>query len=420
MKKLIVFIAVVFLAGFLPAVNMESFAFTNLHEFNGGAGDGQSPHYGSTLTLGGTTLYGVTPNGGASDNGVVFSINTDGTGFRVLHEFTGGAAGGSRPGGRVVLDGSTIYGATYAGGNNGYGVIFKVNTDGTGFTVLHHFNHLTGGASPYGGLTMIGAALYGMNSWGGDCGGASCHGVVYKINTDGTGYTVLHGFDDWGEPYGLPVMGGKKLYGMNYYGGSAVRGVVFEMDTNGGGYRHLHEFTGGIADGAYPMGDVTVVGDVIYGMTKNGGDADAGVIFRMDIDGTNYTHLHEFAGGVADGENPYGSLLYFNSRLYGMTYLGGGGVSGSGGVIFRINLDGSGYTILHQFGLGSTPGDGFRPFGALISDGTKLYGMTNDGTGSNYGVIFSIIDSDSGGGGGSGGGETGGGGGGCFIRQLAE
>ena len=46
------------------------------------------------------------------------------------------------------------------------GSIFKINPDGTGFTKLHDFNGLNG-SSPYGDLIIYSNAFYGLTSIGG-------------------------------------------------------------------------------------------------------------------------------------------------------------------------------------------------------------------------------------------------------------
>ena len=58
-------------------------------------------------------------------------------------------------------------------------------------------------------------------------------------------------------------------------------------------------------------------------MTYAGGADGLGTIFSEDIDGTNFTLLHSFAGGPGDGANPIGDLLLSGSTLYGMTLRGG-------------------------------------------------------------------------------------------------
>jgi uncharacterized repeat protein (TIGR03803 family) len=79
----------------------------------------------------------------------VFALNTDGTGFATVHSFAAGAEesafgnytniGGIRPNGGLVLSGNTLYGTAVGGGRFARGTVFKVNTDGTGFTTLHSF-----------------------------------------------------------------------------------------------------------------------------------------------------------------------------------------------------------------------------------------------------------------------------------------
>ena len=44
-----------------------------------------------------------------------------------------------------------LYGTAHQGGTSGYGTVFKLNTDGTGFTVLKNFDYSTGGLPPLAG-----------------------------------------------------------------------------------------------------------------------------------------------------------------------------------------------------------------------------------------------------------------------------
>jgi uncharacterized repeat protein (TIGR03803 family) len=95
-----------------------------VHEFAGGADDGANPML-SQLLQSGSTLYGMTGSGGDNDAGVIFKINTDGNGFRVLHGFSGGADDGAMPFGSISLSDLTLYGMTSAGGDSDWGVVFS-------------------------------------------------------------------------------------------------------------------------------------------------------------------------------------------------------------------------------------------------------------------------------------------------------
>ena len=166
--------------------------------------------------------------------GTVFAINTDGTSFTNLHSFsaTSGPFGtnsdGVQPYGGVILSGNTLYGTTTSGGTSGNGTVFKINTDGTGFTNLHSFTNVSDGLVPSGGLILSGNTLYGTTRFGGSLG----YGTIFKVNIDGTGSTNLYSFtggDDGRNPSAGLILSGNTLYGTTSAGGSSRNGTVFSL-----------------------------------------------------------------------------------------------------------------------------------------------------------------------------------------------
>ena len=97
------------------------------------------------LLLSGNTLYGTACVGGTNGDGPIFAVNTDGSNFKTLYNFssgTGSAASvpsfytnsdGANPVCGLVLSGNTLYGVASNGGTNGLGTIFAITTDGTAF-----------------------------------------------------------------------------------------------------------------------------------------------------------------------------------------------------------------------------------------------------------------------------------------------
>ena len=254
-----------------------------------------------------------------------------------LHEFTAVAGDGGDPAGDLILSGTTFYGMTSGGGAFGQGVVFRMNADGSGYTNLHEFAGGSDGGDPNGSLTLTNDMLYGMTTREGTQGA----GMVFRMNVDGSGYTNLHEFafsiSDGAYPFGSMTLSDNMLYGATYTGGASFDGVVFRMNVDGSGYTNLHEFAGGSGDGTHPYyGSLTLSSNTFYDMTPAGGASGAGVVFRMNVDGSGYTNLHEFAGGSGDGNGPYGSLTFSNNMLYGMTY---GGGSNDTGVIFAYMLN---------------------------------------------------------------------------------
>ena len=353
-----------------------------LHEFAGGAGDGARPI--DSLLISGSTLYGMTKSGGGSDLGTIFKVQADGTGFTLLHSFVGGATDGANPLGSLILSGSTLFGMTGKGGGRDLGTVFKIGTNGSGFIMMHSFaGGAADGANPNGSLVLSGSTLYGMT-----CnGGSTDFGTIFKIGTGGTGFILLHEFsggtNDGKMPRGSLTLSGSTLYGMTYWGGEGDNGTIFSIQSNGSGFALLHAFAD--SDGANPYGALTLSGTTLFGMTLYGGYYSMGTIFKMQTNGSGFALLHEFSGYSDDGGEPYGSLFLAGSTLYGMTLHGGTSFRGA---IFTIGTDGGGFYPWHQF-LGGAD-DGTWPYGSLILLGSTLYGMTRSGGDSDLGVVFSL------------------------------
>ena len=233
-------------------------------------------------------------------------MNTDGTGFQVIHSFVGGAGDGQAPSfSAPVVSGGVIYGMTPSGGPApGFGVTFKMNTDGTRFTILHSFSFGTGdGYGPSGGLTLIGNTLYGMT----EQGGAHGIGTTFRINTDGSAYTQLHSFggspSDGAQPVGTLFYDGTQLFGSTPRGGAFgvgtnnALGVLFGLNLDGSNYQVLTSFDGGLMGGG--PADVIELNGALYGMTGAGGSAGDGVIYSLAVPEPSSLLLVGVAASVA-------------------------------------------------------------------------------------------------------------------------
>jgi uncharacterized repeat protein (TIGR03803 family) len=74
-------------------------------------------------------IYGTTEFGGASGQGCIFQVKTDGgvDTESVLYSFTNDVMQGGHPTGSIFADpGGALYGTTYDGGRLGQGTIFGV------------------------------------------------------------------------------------------------------------------------------------------------------------------------------------------------------------------------------------------------------------------------------------------------------
>lgn len=61
-----------------------------------------------------------------------------------------------------------LYGVTFSGGRIDQGTLYRINPDGSGYVVLHDFVNMSGdGGGPWGPLMESEGALYGTTTWGG-------------------------------------------------------------------------------------------------------------------------------------------------------------------------------------------------------------------------------------------------------------
>jgi uncharacterized repeat protein (TIGR03803 family) len=258
--------------GTVYAVGTNGTGFTTLYSFSGG-NDGATPY--GPLTLSGHTLYGTTTAGGGATVGTIFSINTDGSGFTTVYTFTSSNDGGN-PYGQLNLVGDTLYGTTQ---EMGLGSVFKVGTNGMNIVPLYDFFGGPEGGSPYGGVVLSGARLYGTTH----AGGAYGYGNVFAVSTNGTGFTNLHSFSggtNGAAPYAGLLLSRGMLYGTTFGYGFLGNGTVFQISTNGTGFTNVYSFNGG-ADGANPWGGLVISGNTLYGTTYYGGDTGNGTVFSL-------------------------------------------------------------------------------------------------------------------------------------------
>jgi uncharacterized repeat protein (TIGR03803 family) len=158
-----------------------------------------------------------------------------------------------------------LFGATYLGGANGVGTVYRLTPKSGGEwsrKVLHEFSG-GDGSGPIGGVTLgASGKLYGTTESGGrgECSGGC--GVVYELAPQSGGtfaFTVIHRFNKVASgvrSQGHLLEDEGILYGVTAAGGTSDMGTVFRLvPQSGGGWKHtiLHSFSGGEADGKYRL-----------------------------------------------------------------------------------------------------------------------------------------------------------------------
>jgi len=379
----------------------------NLYNFT----DNEQP-YGS-LTQSGNLFYGMTNEGGDSgrNEGYIFSINRNGTGFKQIWNFYDSGtiafhANGARPDGSLIVSGNKLYGMTSGGGANYRGVVFSINTDGSGYKDLWDFNDTTNyignstGEYPLGALLLLRGRLYGMTQ----LGGYGNDGLIFSIDTAGGGFKDILDFSQTANgvlPYGSLTLSGGKFFGTTI-GGNCEDcrtltsgygyGNVFSIDTDGTHYKDVYVFAG--VNGRDPSGDLTLSqdGTRLYGTTYTGGPLGSGsygVIFGVDTNGADFRVLHNF--NDTDGAYTETTLTLSGKTLYGTANEGGTFLAyshGSGyGTIYSLDTTGNDFNVIYDFNLSNGSG----PWGKLALVGDSLYGMTSQGGFDGSGEIFGCV-----------------------------
>ncbi len=363
----------------INACPLSAQVLTTLHSFTNA--DGAEPYAG--VTASGNTLFGTTKFGGNAGSGVIFKANTDGTGFSVVHSFTYSDGGDITA--DLFLASNTLYGASYQGGSGiQQGDLYSLSVTGSSFTNIYNFTGTADGDDPKAGLVLSGNTLYGTGFSG---TGASFDGTVFSVATNGSNFTTLHTFTgaDGNGPLGDLVLGGNVLYGTTYNGGLSNRGGIFSIQTNGSNFMLLHSFSN--TDGTFPSAGLVLSGGTLYGTASAGGQYGVGTVFSINTNGSSFTVLYSFVHIASppstDGQTPLAALFLSSNVLYGTA--SAGGTSGNG-TVFSISTAGTNYTQLYSFG----PSDGQGPAAPVILLGNSLYGTTvvggNDGNGSLFGL----------------------------------
>ena len=241
------------------------------------------------------------------------------------------------------------------------------------------------GSEPYGSLVEFRGRLFGTTALGGLHNGRGGYGTVFALDpTTGKKTTIyiFQGGNDGANPYGGLTLVGDVLYGTTSNGGAANAGTVFSVDPKTHAESIVHTFQGG-NDGSNPSAALLYVTGTFYG-TSGGGAGSAGTVFSIDTATGAEKIVHAFQGD-SDGYQPYAGLIDVGGLLYGTTAYGG--ASGAG-TAFSVDPATGSETILHSFG--SRKDDGRLPLGGLTAVSGKLYGTTDEGGSDNEGTVFWI------------------------------
>ncbi|MGH8444671.1 MAG: choice-of-anchor tandem repeat GloVer-containing protein, partial [Solimonas sp.] len=248
----------------------------------------------------GGNLYLLDRGNASANAGAIRKLSADHSRFSTVKTFDT-APDGSRVNVAAVIVGTDawLYGVNSGGGANGIGTIYRIRPDGSELTILHDFASADGRAAAYltnsaeglrnsGSLVEVKEWLYGNTYQLGTNG----DGTLYRIRKDGTGFEVLHQFNNTARQDGrksagmLILASDGNVYGSTNAGGAHDDGTLFRLVTaNVGnadrGFEKLHDFESAV-DGKLPLNLSLGSDGLLYGITVNGGSAgNFGTVFKV-------------------------------------------------------------------------------------------------------------------------------------------
>ena len=199
------------------------------------------------------------------------------------------------------------------GGTLGTPTFFKMTPSGKKTTL-----------APFPGPSTVSGALLQAsdgNFYGGtnyfSLSGTVVQGTLFRLSPKGN-YTLLHTFEGPGGVSGGFIQASNGLiYGSTFVGScDKYRGVVFSFSPESGDFKVIHEF-GCSDDGAGVLSGLTEASDgYLYGTCASCGTQMDGGLFKLSLDGSEYTNLVTLAGALFYASGP-GMVQGSDGNLYG-------------------------------------------------------------------------------------------------------
>jgi uncharacterized repeat protein (TIGR03803 family) len=229
------------------------------------------------------TIYGVSDADGKFKHGTLYKLKTDGSGFSVLHDFYGGDNDGQSPTSLLLQPDGSLVGAA--------GKIFRYDPKSQQFAIVKldakdNVPNMLAGSAPDG--TIIGF------------GGGSVIDKQYvdSMAADGSSYLSFVNNQNAKPPlmYAQIIVGRDGTF---FAVSAASGGTLVKFKSLKDTPSVVHKFVDAPTDGT--RADANLVFDNkgnLYGSTSAGGMSQKGVIYKVSADGSNYQVVYnpdEFA-----------------------------------------------------------------------------------------------------------------------------
>jgi uncharacterized repeat protein (TIGR03803 family) len=332
-------------------------------------------------------LYGLTSAGGNFNHGVIFEYTISNQSYQILAHFNG-ASNGRNPFGSVTILNNKLYGLTYQGGTYNAGVLFEYDLSTDSLKAKVEMDGTNSGRNPFGSLYLVNNKLYGMTFQGGQ----NNFGIIFEYSPSIDSFQVkfnFNGTNSGSNPYGeLELAPNGLLYGMTFLGGTNNIGTLFEFNIQNDSFVKRIDCDGSNY-GRNPFGKLVHTGNgILYGLTSQGGSNSQGTLFEYNTNNSTLSVRVNFNG--SNGRNPFGSVVLMpNQKIVGLTNRGG---LNNSGVLFEYSINNNTFTVKKHL---NQSDNGYSPQSAVINPyayslfGTTVFGGTNQNNGAtNLGTLY--------------------------------
>ncbi|MGB0431177.1 MAG: choice-of-anchor tandem repeat GloVer-containing protein [Bacteroidia bacterium] len=235
----------------------------------------------------------------------------------------------------------------------------------------------------FGNLKAQKTEFWGMTS----TGGAYDFGVIYKTDSLGTNFSTEQSFfrHVGGSPHGSIINAQNGLfYGLARQYGAFESGVIFEFNPETKNYNAVFEFNDKL-NGKQPVGQLSEgANNQLFGIASSGGFYGSGTLYSYNYSTDSLRVLHHF-NQKTDGSSPEGSPFYAaDGHIYGMTMRGG---ANNQGIIYKYDLALDSFFIIHEF---DNKTGGISRCSFIEPTKGVLVGMATIGGSNNNGLIFEL------------------------------
>ena len=228
--------------GILSSFNTSTGVITVIDTFTNFFGQPKS----KLLEASDGNLYVTTFNGGSSNIGAIVRYNKATSSLERLHSSTGNEFRNSFNNQLFEASNGVLYGSSREGGDSQQGCVFKINKDGTGYQNI--FSMVSGitdeGSNPEGGFVEKNGLIYGTTTEEEVHGLNS--GTIYTVNINTNTLDFVNTLDLEGRrPLGTFIEStNERLYVSCEEGGGSNKGSIIELNTLNGAVTQRYSFDG--------------------------------------------------------------------------------------------------------------------------------------------------------------------------------